>query len=200
MLAHARRQPDGPLLELAKDAVRYIDIVSKWTGYIFAPICLVYMLILVYEVFMRYLFNSPTNWGHELSTFLFGAQFMLGGAYCLWRGSMPNVDLLHTHIPFRLRSALDCVTMLFPIAICLLMFWLGGQIFLTSLSQLERTNTVWAPPLYPLRGVIPLAAFLMLLQVFAQWLRRLYAALTGRPMEIVVAAATESYIGEEVTD
>lgn len=163
--------------------VGYIDATSRWSGYLFAPIALAYMGIIVYEVAMRYLFDQPTNWAHELSTFLFGAQFMLGGAYCLWRGSMVNVEILHVRVPARARAAIDAVLMILPITICLLMFWLGGQMFLSSLAGLERTNTVWAPPLYPLRGVIPLAAVLMLSQVFAQLLRRLYTVATGQVFE-----------------
>lgn len=197
MLA-AREESDKTLLKLTKDTIKYIDLISKWTGYLIAPIALVYMLIIVYEVVMRYLFTRPTNWAHELSTFLFGAQFMLGGAYCLWRGSMVNVEILHQRFPFRLRAAIDTLLMILPIAICLLMFWLGGQLFLSSLAKLERTNTVWAPPLYPLRGVIPLAATLMLLQVLAQLLRRLYAVFTGRPLETALAmeADIDSVPGE----
>ena len=171
-----------------RTSVRYIDLTSKWSGYLFAPIALAYMVIIVYEVVMRYLFNRPTNWAHELSTFLFGTQFMLGGAFCLWRGSMVNVDILHVHIPLRLRAAIDAVLMILPITICVLMFWLGGQMFLSSLAKLERTNTVWGPPLYPLRGVIPLAAALMLSQVIAQLLRRVYTVCTGHVLETAIAA------------
>ena len=178
-------KPQGPAdpWQLLRTLVRYSDLASKWSGHLFAPIALAYMAIIVYEVVMRYLFNRPTNWAHELSTFLFGAQFMLGGAFCLWRGSMVNVEILHVRIPFRLRAAIDAVLMILPVAICLLLFWLGGQMFLSSLAMLERTNTVWGPPLYPLRGVIPLAAALMLAQVLAQLLRRIYAIFTGRVLE-----------------
>lgn len=199
MLA-ARSQEENSLLGLAKAFVRYVDVLSKWTGYLSAPIALLYMLIIVYEVVMRYLFTRPTNWAHELSTFLFGAQFMLGGAYCLWRGSMVNVEILHIRFPFRVRAAIDAVFMILPIVICILMFWLGGSLFLSSLAKLERTNTVWAPPLYPLRGVIPLAATLMLLEVLAQLIRRLYAAFTGRPLEVAVEAAAEARIGEDAVE
>lgn len=193
--SHPAKEPWHPIRTL----IRYIDLTSKWSGYLIAPVALVYMLIIVYEVLMRYLFGRPTNWAHELSTFLFGAQFMLGGVFCLWRGSMVNVEILHVHIPFRIRAAIDAVLMILPIAICLLMFWLGGQMFLSSLAKLERTNTVWGPPLYPLRGVIPMAAALMLCQVIAQLLRRVYAVCTGRPLETMVAAdqAIDAVPGEK---
>jgi TRAP-type mannitol/chloroaromatic compound transport system permease small subunit len=191
MATSAKRQGPADPWRPVRRLIRYIDLTSKWSGYLIAPVALAYMLIIVYEVAMRYLFVRPTNWAHELSTFLFGAQFMLGGAFCLWRGSMVNVEILHVHIPLRLRAGIDAVLMILPITICLLMFWLGGQMFLSSLIQLERTNTVWAPPLYPLRGVIPLAAALMLSQVLAQLLRRLYTVFTGRELERVVAAETD---------
>jgi len=188
MVTTTRPQGNADPWHPLRTLVRYIDLTSKWSGYLFAPIALAYMVIIVYEVVMRYLFNRPTNWAHELSTFLFGAQFMLGGAFCLWRGSMVNVDILHVHIPVRLRAAIDAVFMILPIAICLLMFWLGGQMFLSSLATLERTNTAWGPPLYPLRGVIPLAAALMFSQVIAQLLRRVYIVWTGRTLETAVTA------------
>jgi TRAP-type mannitol/chloroaromatic compound transport system permease small subunit len=185
MLATPRREPnDGPALGLMKAIVRHIDAISKWTGYLIAPIALVYMLIIVYEVVMRYAFNRPTNWAHELSTFLFGAQFMLGGAYCLWRGSMVNMEMVHQRFPFRVRSVIDAVLLMLPMAIAGIMLWIGGHYFLSSLAKLEHTNTVWGPPLYPVKGVIPLAAFLLLLQVFAQFIRRVYAIITGRPLEL----------------
>ena len=190
--------PGGDPWRQVRSVVRTIDLASKWSGALFAPIALLYMLIIVYEVLMRYLFERPTNWAHELSTFLFGAQFMLGGAFCLWRGSMVNVEILSVHFPFRLRAAIDAVLMLLPIGICALLFWFGGQMFLSSLAQLERTNTVWAPPLYPLRGMIPVAALLMLSQVVAQLLRRIYALSTGRPLEVDVVsdAAIDTVPGE----
>ena len=198
MDASAGHHPPPDPWHSVRVLVRCIDVTSRWSGYLFAPIALAYMAIIVYEVGMRYLLDQPTNWAHELSTFLFGAQFMLGGAYCLWRGSMVNVEILHVHIPVRVRAVIDTVLMILPISICLLMFWLGGQMFLSSLASLERTNTVWAPPLYPLRGVIPLAAALMLSQVLAQLLRRVYTAATGQALETALPrkAAIDAVPGE----
>ncbi len=165
-----------------KGLIRVIDNISKWSGQVIAPLAFIYMGILIYEVLVRYLFNNPTNWAHELSTFIFGAQFMLGGAYCLWRGSMVNVDILHERLPFRAKSIIDTILFICPLIICIIMIWKGGNAFLYSFAKLEHTNTVFGPPLYPLRGIIPLAAIMLLIQAFAKFLRDLYAAITGRTL------------------
>jgi len=96
---------------------------------------------------------------------------------------MVNVEIFHDRLPLRVRAILDLVTFLLPLGICVLMIWLGGNIFLVSLGKLERTNTEFGPPLYPLRGVIPVAGFLLLTQVVAKFARDLHIAITGEELK-----------------
>ena len=154
--------------------------MGKWSGELLAPLALVYMGIILYEVIVRYVFNSPTKWAHESSTIIFGAQFMLAGAYCFWRGSMVNVEILHDRLPIRVRAILDLILSIVPFAICAVMIWWGGMTFLDSLKFNEHTQTVWGPPIYPLRGMIPLAAFLLSIQILAKFFRDLHLATRGR--------------------
>ncbi|GAH80376.1 unnamed protein product [marine sediment metagenome] len=44
---------------------------------------------------------------------------------------------------------------------------------------LERSTSVWHPPLYPLKLTMPIAAFLILLQGLAKFIRDLNAAIMG---------------------
>ena len=163
---------------MLKKCAHVIDRIGKWSGEIIAPLALVYMAILIFEIVARYAFNAPTKWAHETGTFIFGAQFMLGGAYCFWRGSMVNVEIFHDRLPLRARAILDLIVFLLPLGICVLMIWWGADIFLVSLEKFEHTNTEFGPPLYPLRGVIPIAAFLLLTQVVAKFVRDLHIAIT----------------------
>lgn len=160
-----------------------IDSLGKWSGQVIAPLALIYMAIIIYEIAARYAFNSPTRWAHETTTFIFGAQFMLGGAYCFWRGSMVNVEIFHDRLPIKARAILDLFLFIVPLVICCLMIWKGGSFFWVSLQQLERTQTVFKPPLYPLRGIIPLAALLLLIQVVGKFIRDLHIAITGAELK-----------------
>lgn len=160
-----------------------IDNMSKWSGLIVAPLVLVYMAMFLYEMVARYLFNAPTLWANELSTFIFGAQFMLGGAYCYWRGSMVNVEVFHDRLPIRARAIFDLFLFIVPLTVLGAMVWRGGAFFLDSLAVREHTESLFSPPLYPLRGVIPVAAALFLLQVAAKFVRDLHLAVTGEELK-----------------
>jgi len=151
--------------------VNAIDGVSRWSGFIVAPLVLVYLVVLLYEMVARYLFNSPTDWAHEVGTYIFGVQFMLGGAYCLWSGGMVNVEIVPSRFSHRTRALIDVILYVTIFAVLAAMIWYGGKSFLYSLRILERSGSEFAPPLYPLRGIIPLAAFLMLLQATAKLIR-----------------------------
>ena len=163
--------------------LRFIDNLGKWSGQIIAPLVLVYMSIIIFEIVARFAFNSPTRWAHETSTYIFGAQFMLAGAYCFWRGSMVNVEILHIRLPIRARAILDALFFFIPLFIFCIMIWKGWFAFWDSLITLEHSNTPWGPPLYPLKGVIPVAAFLLLIQVSAKFTRDVYLAVKGEELK-----------------
>jgi len=159
------------------------DTMGKWSGELLAPLALTYLVIILYEVVARYVFGAPTKWAHESSTMIFGCQFMLAGAYCFWRGSMVNVEILHDRLPLRVRAILDLFLSLVPFAICGIMMWQGWITFWDSLMINEHTQTVWGPPLYPARGVIPIAAFLLSLQILAKFIRDLNLAVRGEELQ-----------------
>lgn len=170
-------------LTVLKRFVYLIDAVSKWSGQIIAPLVLASLAVLIFEITARYFFNAPTKWAHETSTFFFGAQFILGGAYCFYRGGMVNVEILHDRLSIRGRAILDLFLFIAPLVICIAMIWRGGYWFLDSVKINEHTQTVFGPPLYPLRGLIPLAAFLLLMQLVAKFVRDLHLVITGKELK-----------------
>lgn len=54
-------------------------------GYGAACLFVLAIVISVYEVVMRYAFNAPSTWVHEVSTALCAVAFCLGGAFCMAR-------------------------------------------------------------------------------------------------------------------
>jgi TRAP-type mannitol/chloroaromatic compound transport system permease small subunit len=61
-----------------------------------------------------------------------------------------------------------------------MMFIFGGQFALQSLAYRETLSSAWAPPIYPVKLVIPVAAAMLTLQGLAKFIRDLHMALTGR--------------------
>jgi TRAP-type mannitol/chloroaromatic compound transport system permease small subunit len=162
-------------------AIRVIDAVSAWSGRIVAWLVLPLIGVMTYEVVSRYV-ATPTQWAYDLSYMLYGALFMLGAAYTLYRGAHIRTDFLYQKWPARTQAAVDaaCYLFLFFPGIAVF-FWLGAEFAWQSWLRGERTaGSSWMPIIYPLKSVIPVAAALLLLQGVAEFLKSLYTLRTGR--------------------
>ena len=121
-------------------------------GYAFAVGIVLAAIILLMEVFLRYVFNRPTIWAHETTTFLCGIAFIYGGLFCASRNSHIRVVLIYDHVSPYWRRVLDiiisgasCVATLFFVYAGWLMveramYTPGGDF------RLERSGSAWNPP------------------------------------------------------
>ena len=71
------------------------DNISHSTGEAFSWAIIVLVFGISYEVIMRYLFNSPTSWAFDMSFILYGALFMMAGAYTLSKGEHVRGDFMY---------------------------------------------------------------------------------------------------------
>jgi TRAP-type mannitol/chloroaromatic compound transport system permease small subunit len=167
---------------LQTSLLSFIDNLSEWSGRVVSVLIYGVLLTLVYEVFARYVFNAPTIWAHESSAFFFGTYFMLGAAYCFRHEGMISVDIIYRHLPKRTQAVLNLITFAFFLAICLTLIWIGGIDALDSWQAWENSNSTWAPPLYPIKTMIPIGALLLLLQGIAKFVRDASIAFTGKEL------------------
>lgn len=157
--------------------------ISEWSGRGVGIALFLLVGVLTYEVITRYVFNNPTIWAHQLSLFLFGTIGMIGGAYVLLHKAHVNLDIIYSRVSRRKQAILDLITAPLFFFIIILMMWVGGSFALRSWAILEPSSTVWAPPIYPFKTIIPVAAFLLLLQGVAKLIRDHYFITHGRELE-----------------
>lgn len=162
--------------------VQIIDNISDYAGKVLSGSIIIITVILVFEVIMRYLFNDPTIWVHEVSGFIFVIWFMFGGSYALRHKAHVNVDLMYSRLKPRGKAILNIFTSMFVFLICWSFLWFGSKAAWGSLISLERSNTVWAPPFYPVKILIVIALIMFTLQVLADFIRSIYVA-TGSKIE-----------------
>lgn len=159
-----------------------IDTVSEWSGNILSITIPIIVCLLIFEITLRYLFNAPTIWVHEISLHLFGALVMLVGAYVLLHNLHIRVDIIYMHLSPRGKAILDSVTFLCFFLFVVVMLINGWEIALRSVKVMEITKTPFGSPLWPVKLAIPVGAFLILLQGLAQWIRTINMAVTGREL------------------
>jgi len=161
---------------------RIIDTISEWTGRGLSLLLIPMCLLLVYEVIMRYGFNRPTFFAHETSLFLYGGTGMLAGAYVVLHNAHIRMDAVYGRLSPRSKAILDLITVPIFFYLCALVLWQGWEMAYRSLIVLEHTMTPWAPPLYPLKMAVPVAAFLVILQGLAKFIRDFFLAVRGREL------------------
>jgi len=168
-----------------------IDRVSAWSGKAVSWVILLSTFLITYDIVMRYLskpFGDPIRaiwftytFSYDMSYYLYAILFMLGGAYALSRSQMVRGDMFYRSWPVKVQGAIDLFLYVFafwPAIIALIS--VGAQWAAASWAIQERSFTTGAaPPLYPLKTVIPLAALLMAVQGVAETVRSYIAFRTG---------------------
>jgi TRAP-type mannitol/chloroaromatic compound transport system permease small subunit len=124
-----------------------------------------------------------------MAQFAMVAYYILGGPYSIQMGSNVRMDLLYGEVSDRRKAALDAMTVVF--LVIYLGFLLYGGIASTAYSLgyfgsepiafftglvtgsaelgfLERSPTSWRPYLWPIKTIMVIGIFLMLLQVLCE--------------------------------
>ena len=160
--------------------LKAIDRINEQTGKAVSYLVIILAAVVLYEIFVRYLFNSPTIWAHEISQMIYGAYVILLGGYVLQRKGHVNVDILYNRFTPRTRAIIDLFTWLLFFYFCGLLLVKGWEMAWDSFLVRETEPTSFAPPVYPIKMMIPLGALLILLQGLAKFIRDLSVAITGR--------------------
>ena len=160
--------------------IRVIETLSKWTGKSVAFLIFILAVVIFYEIIMRYVFASPTLWGHELSAMIFGTFAVIGGAYTMYKGGHVNMDLVLLRLPVRIKAAAEIFGALMAFAFLGVLVWKGGEIAIKSISMFERASTLWGPPIWPMKLILPLGSLIFLLQVAVKLFRDINTLIAGR--------------------
>jgi len=161
--------------------LQIIDSISEYTGRWVSWLCILIVLIGVYEVVMRYFFNSPTMWGYQILCILGGTFSVIGWAYTHLHHEHIRVDVFYHKFSTRRKKIIDIICALlftFPllvsltyIAVCnMWQAWLTGEVM---------AETYWYPPAGPYRTVVAIGLFLFLLQSIAEFIRDLNILMKG---------------------
>lgn len=158
-------------MEKWKELARRIEALSDKTGRFFSFLFIPLMIISFTEVFLRYMFNSPTIWAWDINIQLFGLLIIFGGAYTYYYDMHVRVDLVIVCLSRRARAIMDLISStLFFFSFSILLI-LSTQEAWDSFVIREHASSIWSPPIYPLKIMIPLAILLFLLQGVAHVIR-----------------------------
>lgn len=190
--------------------VEFADQLNTWVGKAFAWCILVLTFGTTYEVVMRYLFRNPTDWAFDMSYIMYGALFMMAGAYTLSRDGHVRGDVIYRFWKPSTQAKIE-LTLYF-------LFFFPGMLALVF-AGIDYATESWGympfgpegrrgeisinspagVPVSPLKTILPLAAGFLILQGIAECLRCLHAIKHNKwPERMVDVEETEDKLLKEM--
>ena len=161
--------------------LHFIDSLSAWAGKSFAWCIVILTFSTCYEVFVRYALNAPTVWAFDMSVQMYGALFMMGGAYALSQGAHVRGDVVYRLLSTKTQAKIDFVLyilFLMPGALALIVYGYG----FASDSWFYK-EVSWSSPariqIYFFKTLIPIGGTLVFLQGIAEAVRCVICIKTG---------------------
>ena len=143
---------------------KWIDTVSEKSGKIFCYLVFVIMVITAIDVTARYVFNHPLLWGWLLNRLLFGVFILFAGVYTLYKGEHIRIEIFYDHFPPRMKKMARWIALAAFVSFMSVLVWQAGWMGWNSLMMKERAAGAFRIPLYPFKLLIPIVAFLFLLE------------------------------------
>ena len=180
--------------------IRGIDAMNRAIGRLAMYLIFVLVAVLLYSSFSKVAL-SPSLWTLETAQFVMVAYFVLGGPYAIQMGANVRMDLFYSDWSLRQKAWVDSITVLFLMFYLGVLFYgavgstayafgyfgtepfsFFSDLFLTLITQganaagenlgfMERSSTAWRPYLWPIKVLLCIGVFLMLLQCLAELFR-----------------------------
>lgn len=151
----------------------FIDKVSTWIGQFFSWLIVALTFMISWEVFSRYVLDSPHAWAFDVMSMMYGSLFMMAGAYTLSKNGHVRGDVLYGFFPPRLQAWLDLILYLvFFIPGVVALAYAGYGFAAESWAIHEHSNiTADGPPIYPFKTILPIAGAFLLAQGLVEIVR-----------------------------
>lgn len=150
------------------------DRVAVFTGRVTMMLILLLTSVMLYEVVLRYVFESPTLWANELSLWIAGFLFLTAGLYAMQQRSHIRIYLLYDMMPRNAQRTCDVISTGLIVTFAFFLIYGGyGEAF-DKLYRWETFGTAFDPPLPAtikpaVLVVIALVAIQAVLNLIADW-------------------------------
>ena len=157
-----------------------VDRLSTFVGKACAWTVVGLTALITWEVFSRYVLNSPHAWVLDAQIMLYGTLFMSAGAYTLSKNGHVRGDVLYGFFEPRTQATIDLILyIVFFLPGIVALTWAGWSFAQESLAIREQTFNADPLPVYPFKFVIPIAGAVLLLQGVVEIVRCLICIRDG---------------------
>lgn len=146
--------------------MQWIDRLNEYIGRTVAWLSLALVLLVFFNVILRYVFNSPVAWSKELEWHLFALLFLFGAGYTLLHDKHVRVDLFYDQMTSQNQGTVNFWgTLLFLLPWCIVLVYTGWSMATDAHAIGERSPEAnGLPNLWLIQYAIPIGITLLFLQ------------------------------------
>jgi TRAP-type mannitol/chloroaromatic compound transport system permease small subunit len=154
----------------------YIDTLVKWMGKFSALLVVVLILVVIFDVLNRYIFNSGSVFLQEIEWHIFDLIFLLGLSYALKHDKHVRVDILYANYSAKTKNILNIFSNIFiTIPFSLIIIYYGTGLVEVSFMQNEISpNPNGLCCRYLIKSAILMAFILLVLQSISEVIKSVY--------------------------
>jgi len=158
-----------------------IDRISTFAGKASSWLIGLMMVVVCVEVVKRYLLNAPSAWIFDVTSMMYGAAFIMCGAYTLAQDAHVRGDFLYGSMRPRLQASFDLALYLLFFTPGILSLIFAGMDFAGDAWRIHEHSSTTADgvPIYQFKTLIPIAGALVMLQGLAEIIRCVICLKTG---------------------
>ena len=150
----------------------WVDRASTMAGQICGWAIVALTALISWEVFSRYVLNTPHAWVLDAQIMLYGLLFMMAGAYTLSKEGHVRGDVLYSFFEERTQAGFDLLLYLvFFLPGIFALSYAGWNYANESLAINEKTFSPDPLLLWPFKFVIPAAGFALFVQGVVEIIR-----------------------------
>jgi TRAP-type mannitol/chloroaromatic compound transport system permease small subunit len=155
---------------------RWMEVISKFDKLLaeFSGwVVFVMMFCISFDVGMRYLFDMPTTWAFEVSTYMMVLVVFLSAPWTLPADGHVNVDILIRNLSDTKRAVVDVVTSLMAAVYLAVFTWQAWRFTYEAWEGGIRSTQYLAWPLWPMRMFLVIGGFFLMLEFIFRIIRNI---------------------------
>ena len=156
-----------------------MEAVNQKVGRLVLYLVFVMMGLLLFASISRTFFNVPFVWVMEMAQFTMAAYYLLGGGYSMQLKAHVRMDVLYEKWSRKTRAKVDAATSGFLIFYLIILLYGACSSTLYAIEYGQKNYSTWGPPMAPIKVIMTIGIFLMLLQAFATFFKDVAMA-TGK--------------------
>ena len=150
-----------------------IDAMSGHLGNFMKWWTIPIMLLLMYEVISRRVFDRPSEWNFFVTQQFFGFFYLMMAPFGVLQNVNIRIDILYAKFSPKTRAWIDVVgNILVMLPLCIIVVVYGSQYAMNSIVSGEASMSPMRIPIYQVKTFLPLAFLLLGIQTISELIKK----------------------------